>query len=110
MPRKDTPALRALQTAIDLCGGSRRELARRVCEIGYPGVRAGVNRPLFTTERIDKWFSRDGAVPIEVAPFVAAAVDGKVSVFDLCPHYEDGWRLIAQLFRAGQQEPEEEIA
>ncbi|CAB3758491.1 hypothetical protein [Paraburkholderia humisilvae] len=91
MAGKDTPALRALNTAIALCGGSRRELARRIAETGYRGVRAPIS-----SQRIDNWINRDGAVPIEVAPFVAAAVDGKVSVYDLCPGYE-GWQVLRAL-------------
>jgi len=107
MPREDYPAHRALQTAIDLCGGSRRELARRIAETGYRGVRAPIS-----PQRIDNWINRKTAapVPIEVAPFVAAAVEGKVSVFDLCPHYQEGWLLIAELLKAGEQVPEQENA
>jgi DNA-binding transcriptional regulator YdaS (Cro superfamily) len=100
MPREDNPALRALQTAIELCGGSRRELARRIAGTGYRGVRAPIS-----PQRINQWINRDHSVPIEVAPFVAAAVDGQVSVFDLCPHYEEGWLLIAALLKTAQQEP-----
>ncbi|MFP3549722.1 hypothetical protein SB861_03270 [Paraburkholderia sp. SIMBA_049] len=99
MPRKDTPALRALNTAIAICGGSRRELARRIAETGYRGVRAPIS-----PQRIDNWINRDGAVPIEVAPFVAAAVDGKVSVYDLCPGYE-GWRVLRALLLTEDREP-----
>jgi len=102
MARKDNPALRALQTAIDLCGGSRRELARRISGTGYRGLRAPIS-----PQRIDNWINRDGAVPIEAAPFVAAAVEGKVSVFDLCPEYEDGWRLIAELLNASEEEEQD---
>ena len=77
--------LEALQKAIAICG-SRRELARRI----------SVYMPC-TSGRIDMWFSRNTMVPMDAAPFIAAAVDGEVSVYELCPEYSEGWQLLSLL-------------
>jgi hypothetical protein len=88
----DTPEMQELQRAIDLCGGSRRELARRVSK----HVRC-------SSQRIDNWLQRDHNVPITMAPFVAAAVDGEVNVRVLCPDYA-GWDQLAMLLAGGERE------
>lgn len=88
--------LLALQKAIEICG-SRRELARRIS--------------LFTpctSGRIDMWFSRNTVVPIDAVPFVAAAVDGQVSVYELCPEYAEGWRVLRALLLNEHREPQEQ--
>ncbi|WP_395066149.1 hypothetical protein [Paraburkholderia silvatlantica] len=105
MERKD-PALSALQTAIDLCGGSRRELARRMSNQAYPRPRGQrvAGTPAFSSQRIDGWLQRGGTVPVEAAPFVAAAVGGQVSVFDLCPEYKEGWSLLSRLLKQQRRE------
>lgn len=94
------PHLQALQTAIKLAG-SRRELARRIA--CYTPCSAG---------RLDMWFHRGTPIPVEIAPFVALAVDGKVSVFDLCPGYRQGWFALLGLLKTQvqEQEPVQEIA
>jgi DNA-binding transcriptional regulator YdaS (Cro superfamily) len=88
MPLVDTPAMRALLQAIDLAG-SRRELARRISEY----------EPC-ASQRVDNWVQRDHMVPVTMAPFVSAAVDGEVSVRDLCPDYP-GWEVLAVLLGDG---------
>lgn len=87
----DTPAMRGLQRAIELAG-SRRELARRISEY----------EPC-SSQRIDNWLQRDHIVPITMAPFVSAAVDGEVSVQVLCPEYA-GWGLLAVLLAGSEEE------
>jgi hypothetical protein len=106
MQRNDQRALEALQRAIDLCGGSRRELARRICEQGYPRPRGqrAERTPAFSSQRIDHWLNGGAAIAVEAAPFVSAAVGGKVSVYDLCPQFEAGWRLLEGLLRVEEVE------
>ncbi|MFP4895785.1 hypothetical protein [Paraburkholderia sp. EG304] len=90
------PQLAALQTAIELAG-SRRELARRIAR--HVPCTAG---------RLDMWFHRKSPVPVEIAPFISAAVDGAVSVFELCPEYSKGWRMLKELLNS--EEPIRETA
>jgi DNA-binding transcriptional regulator YdaS (Cro superfamily) len=103
MPRKhihlaDRPQLAGLSEAIALCGGSRRELARRVAR----------DVPKFSPQRIDNWYAANGVVPLAVAPYIAKAVGGKVTVFDLRPDYEDGWHLLREQLRAAPPKPQQQ--
>jgi hypothetical protein len=65
------PQLEPLQKAIAICG-SRRELARRLRQYGP-----------CTSGRIDMWFVRDSAVPLDMAASISAAVEGLVSIEEL---------------------------
>lgn len=105
MQRNDPRALAALQRAVDLCGGSRRELARRISEKGYPRPRGqrAPGTPAFSAQRIDQWFNGSAISP-EAAPFVAAAVGGAVSVYALCPQFAAGWRLLEGLLYTQDEE------
>jgi DNA-binding transcriptional regulator YdaS (Cro superfamily) len=93
MPKKPTRATdddvqaghAELRRAIMLCG-SRTELARRI----------SVYRSC-SPARIQQWQTRHKPVPPEFAPFISAAVSGRVTVESLCPDYE-GWMLLREQF------------
>ncbi|MGF6792740.1 hypothetical protein [Paraburkholderia sp. 35.1] len=82
----------ALREAIDLCG-SKAELARRVARF-VP----------CTASRMEQWLRLGMPVPPAFAPFIAQAVDNRVSVLRLCPEYERGWALLSEQLPAIERE------
>ena len=84
--------LAALEEAIALCG-SRAELARRVSQL----------TPC-TAARIEQWIRRGVGAPPAFAPFIAHAVDDRVSVLRLCPEFAHGWALLRRQLNIAHRE------
>lgn len=95
MTREVRPEIRqghdALREAISICG-SRAELARRI----------NVHVPC-TDARIGQWFRLGMAVPPRFAPFIAHAVQDRVSVAQLCPQFAHGWALLRKQLATGHK-------
>ncbi|WP_264856596.1 transcriptional regulator [Burkholderia cenocepacia] len=81
-----TPALETLLLAVELCGNTQAELARRIGR-----------KP----QEVWNWLKRDGQAPIDACPFIeAACADPRVTCETLRPDY-DGWAIV----RAGGSTP-----
>lgn len=72
--------MKALIRAIELAGG-QSALARILTEMTGKLVRQST---------VSLWLHRDGKVPPEMAPYIEAAVDKRVSRQELCPGFPWG--------------------